>query len=176
MRRSAFVFFDDGWKPNWQTKWMKPGFRHCFVAVPDDRGDGWNIVEWCWGRLCVDRADVSGLVERLVANDGRIAVEARIRRGRGRFPVALWPMSCVTMVKAVLGINAPLVMTPHRLYRLLSRDTIWADGHAEGNESRPDVQGDAPRGDAGRQGRADRPGEDGTGARDRAQAEKEAER
>lgn len=101
-------------------RWLRTGFRHCFVAVDD--GVEWLTIDPLLYRLEV-RA--SGL-----PSDFDLAAEYR-RMGLTvaevipapvplrRAPLGLF--TCVETAKRLLGIRAPLVVTPWQLYRLVSR-------------------------------------------------------
>lgn len=99
---------------------LRPGFRHCFAALPD--GDGWILYE-----PLSDRTEISTVrnidADRLAdvyRRHGCAVVAWRIgpSRARALFP---GPFTCVAAVKRVLRIHAPFAVTPYRLYRHLIR-------------------------------------------------------
>lgn len=98
---------------------LKPGFRHCFAVVRDPKGP-WILVDPARG---VPRLSVIGLedfdVARFYRDMGLTAVETARADAPLYFP---WTTAtCVGMVKAVIGLRAPLVVTPYGLYRRLTR-------------------------------------------------------
>lgn len=105
----------------WWLRFLKPGFRHCFVALDD--GVHWIVVD-----PLAPFTDVS-VVDRTVVPDlpewfralGLCVVEASVRRGLVR-PAPWRPFTCVEAVKRVLGLRAPFVFTPRQLFERLDRD------------------------------------------------------
>lgn len=100
---------------------LKPGFRHCF-AVLESR-DGWVIYNPLSHRTEI--AIIGGVSGMEIMN---------CYRGQG-FRVVPWAISpvrprpapwglytCVEAVKRVLGIHAPLVVTPWNLYNFLKSE------------------------------------------------------
>lgn len=112
MTRVLVVFFDP---PEPRYGWLlKPGFRHVFAIVDD--GAYW---------IMVDARDGSPVIQVLQTSDYDIAAFYRGESGytvveTGQVGPLHWPLiatNCVGMVKAVLGLNAPLAITPWQLYR-----------------------------------------------------------
>ncbi|MFN4090823.1 MAG: hypothetical protein ACK4QW_17510 [Alphaproteobacteria bacterium] len=97
------------------------GFRHCFVLV--ERPDRTVLIDPLSDRLIVESFAEIGLDEAAAQwrAAGFTVVPASIRDPARPAPAA--PMSCVEVVKRVLGIHARHVVTPHQLYRLLLRET-----------------------------------------------------
>lgn len=105
----------------WPLLMLRPGYRHCFCLVRDDTL--WSLCDPLKTRIAL-RA-VSGLSEadllRLFETQGAtvlrgcVAPEARDRR------VRLRPMTCVEVVKRILNLDLPWVLTPYQLYRSLLR-------------------------------------------------------
>ena len=120
-RQQAWIVFGGRADHLWQ-RLLRRGFRHCFAALEDARG--WTVLDPLTGRLLVARLDVPpgfdlpGFYRRA----GLLPV--------GPFPLdepALGPalrgapISCVSICRAVLGPHAPFAMTPHGLFRALTR-------------------------------------------------------
>lgn len=100
-------------------KILRPGFRHCFVAVC--RNDHWIICD----PLC-HRTDLLVIGSEAAADlgdwyrcHGLTVVATHVRPAPPRF-APLRPFTCVEAVKRVLGIHARSVNTPWQLYRYLS--------------------------------------------------------
>jgi hypothetical protein len=101
-------------------RWLRPGFRHCFVAVDD--GAGWLTVDTLLHRLEVRATglpsafDLAGEYRRMGLTVTEV-VPAPVPLRRA--PVGVF--TCVETAKRLLGIRAPWVVTPWQLHRLVSR-------------------------------------------------------
>jgi hypothetical protein len=114
----ALLVFSGRTGVSW-LRWLRPGFRHCFVAVDD--GVEWLTIDPLLHRLEV-RA--SGL-----ASDFDLAAEYR-RLGLvvvevipAPVPLRRAPLgvfTCVETAKRLLGMRARWVITPWQLYRFVS--------------------------------------------------------
>lgn len=102
---------------------LRPGFRHCFVAVRQDQA--WVILDPLAHQTHLGL--VSGLDAAALADFYRSrclhVVETWVRTAPQRIaPLRLY--TCVEAVKRVLGIHAPRVLTPWQLYRWLTRSSV----------------------------------------------------
>lgn len=99
---------------------LKPGFRHCFVAVC--RNDHWVICDPLCHRtdLLVISKDAAADLDGWYRLHGLTVVATSVRPTPPRL-APLRPFTCVEAVKRVLGIHARSVNTPWQLYRYLSR-------------------------------------------------------
>ena len=98
--------------------WLRSGFRHCFVVVRDPDGE-WLACDWLVGRMSFrvyGQQTPQTLIERFVAAGHRVAAVPAIRHGRRAW---LRPMTCVEVVKQVIGIGTVRPLTPYGLYREL---------------------------------------------------------
>lgn len=99
---------------------LRRGFRHCFVVL--SAGPRWLACEPLKDRIELAVLDLPREfnLARFYGEQGhRVLVGHRPPPGpRRRF--ALAPLTCVTVVKRLLGINAPWVWTPFQLYAHLS--------------------------------------------------------
>jgi len=117
MRRAVVVFTHQGSSIfDWA---LHPLFRHCFVVVQDDKGP-WILINPENGVptmsiIGLGDFDVVGFYQKM----GLTAVEVQRPCEPPHRPLTL--TNCVGMVKAVLGLRAPLVLTPYALYRRLIR-------------------------------------------------------
>lgn len=115
----ALVVFENNTRLS-GLRWLRTGFRHCFVAL--QRDEVWVVcnpfshytdldvvIGWTGARLGAWYRQHGFLVVETVA---RVPAErcAPIR-----------PFTCVEVVKRVLGVRAPWVLTPWQLYRHLTR-------------------------------------------------------
>lgn len=100
------------------SRFLKPGFRHCFVCVHD--------VNNIWIRI----DGQAGLPEIRTEAAGDVDLAAHFRAlgftvidvagvGRQSPHTPLMLGTCVGAAKRVLGINARFVLTPWQLYRRL---------------------------------------------------------
>jgi len=108
------------------SRWLKPGFRHVFVAVclEDPAAPAhscWLRLDWQTGEVAVEL--VAGATFDLAGHyrdAGFTVVETETRDGeQGWCPLDV--ISCVGLAKMILGIRAPFVLTPFSLFRWLDR-------------------------------------------------------
>lgn len=116
--REALVAFGDA-HDLWWLRILKPGFRHCFVALSD--GGCWVVLD--------PLSHATAIAVHPPIPAGRLAA---FYRGRGLAVVAVrpripprraapWrPYTCVEAVKRVLGIQDGRIHTPWQLYRHLT--------------------------------------------------------
>jgi hypothetical protein len=103
--------------------WLRPlrrGFRHCFVVIRMQ--SVWLACEPLKDRIELDALAVPDdfdLPTFYCQQGHRVLLGERVRM-RARARIALAPLTCVTVVKRLLGIDAPWVWTPWQLYAHLS--------------------------------------------------------
>lgn len=116
-RRALVVF--SGRSELWWLRLLKPGFRHCLVAVADPAG--WIVVDPLSHRTDVALLplepgfDLAGWYRAA----GLAVVETTTGSPAPR-PAPWRPYSCVEAVKRVLGIHAGAVLTPWQLYKFIT--------------------------------------------------------
>lgn len=107
--------------------WLRPGFRHCFCLTGSDRR--WTLCDPLKSHLAlasIDGLSASELAARL-GHDGRAVLHGSLGRAATRASLGLGPLTCVEIVKRLLGLQARSVLTPYQLYRRLLRpDPGWA--------------------------------------------------
>lgn len=103
----------------WWLRGLRPGFRHCFVALSD--GDGWIVVDPMSHRTLVRREAVADLAP-FYAGHGIIVLPTRMRAVVPPRTAPWRPYTCVEAVKRILGVRAPWVLTPWQLYRHLEKE------------------------------------------------------
>lgn len=117
----AWIVFGGRADHLWQ-RLLRRGFRHCFAALEDARG--WTVLDPLTGRLLTARLEVPPGFDlpEFYRRAGLLPVgpfaleEGDLGPGlRGA------PFSCVALCRAVLGPHAPFAMTPHGLFRALSK-------------------------------------------------------
>lgn len=118
--REAVVVFADGCGPAF-LRALRPGFRHCFVAVASQ--DQWVLCDPLLHRtdLVAFEASSAADIVRLYEDLGLVALRTRIRPDPV-FCVRVRPFTCVEVVKRVLGIDAPFIITPWQLFREISTE------------------------------------------------------
>ena len=133
-----YVVFTDYERETWYTRFLKPGYGHCYLV----RWDGYN-----WIRVRPDLSKVhievlpvieSDAVEQVVLGNTAVLVEVPSEDLRIRLPWMVTIASCVEGVKAILGIRAVHILTPYQLFRYLvarKHERWWrrrADRRTEG--------------------------------------------
>lgn len=99
---------------------LKPGFRHCFVLISGARAGEWVCLDpqshrircesWCYSPLFDPAAYYRAIGYHCVWADYPASVAHHIRLG---------PMSCVELIKRLLGVSGFWIVTPWQLYRTL---------------------------------------------------------
>lgn len=115
--RAVVVF--SGRTDLWWLRLLKPGFRHCFVALAG--AGGWVVIDPL--SHYTEIAPLALPAEYDMAGWYRAAGLVAVEAAPGlppRVPAPWRPYSCVEAVKRVLGLHAPRVMTPWQLYQLLA--------------------------------------------------------
>ena len=114
----AFVVFV-GQADFYWLRWLKPGFRHCFVLLND--GERWISIDPLMNHMDVQvhsvpyNFDMGAWLE----DRGHRVVPADLCRSHER-PAPFMAFTCVEAVKRVLGLHDWRVMTPWQLYKRLA--------------------------------------------------------
>ncbi len=114
----ALVVFSGRTDLRW-LRLLKPGFRHCFVAIHDGRH--WLTLDPLASRteLRVEPVPPDADLAAWYRGLGLTVVETAIARPVR--PAAWAPFTCVEAVKRAIGLQAWWVVTPWQLYRRLAR-------------------------------------------------------
>jgi hypothetical protein len=98
---------------------LRPGFRHCFAAL--QIGDGWVACDPLKDRIQLALVPRPGDFDlaAFYASQGHRVLVGRTVGERPRAPGLPTLLTCVAIVKRLLGIRAPTVVTPWQLYRHL---------------------------------------------------------
>ena len=119
--RLALVVFVNRADSLW-LRGLRPGFRHCFVALRDEG-------TWLACDALKDRLELSVLpispefnLASFYAKRGHTVLLGTTRPNLPRRPLAVAPLTCVTIAKRLLGVRAPWVVTPWQLCRHLKSD------------------------------------------------------
>lgn len=116
---SALVVFAD----HAGCPWLRPlrrGFRHCFVVLR--AGSVWLACDPLKDRIELDALELPGEFDlaAFYREQGHRVLEGQRPPPGKRRRFALAPLTCVTVVKRLLRIDAPWVWTPWQLYTHLS--------------------------------------------------------
>lgn len=100
------------------ARFLKPGFRHVFVAVQN--GNYWIMVDGCEGVPVVEVIAPSDFdMAEYFRAMGFTVVETEQRGKAPGAPLAV--ANCVGLAKAVLCLRAPFAITPYGLYKHLRK-------------------------------------------------------
>jgi hypothetical protein len=113
--RSALVVFVDHTECHW-LRTLKPGFRHCFVAL--QHGSAWLICDSLKSHMeltLVHPPEAFDLAQYYVDQGHRVLL-GRTALLVPRTGVSIAPLTCVTIAKRLLGVRAPRVWTPWQLF------------------------------------------------------------
>jgi hypothetical protein len=117
-RPRALVVFEDRPGPP-ILRLLRPGFRHCFCVVGSDRA--WTICDPLKTRIEI--VPLLGFGESQLAahyrRTGRVVLAGNVVAGTAPRRACLRPVTCVEVVKRVLNVEAPSVLTPFQLHRAL---------------------------------------------------------
>lgn len=115
MTKAVVVFSNEG--THWLAPVLKPGFRHCAVAVQS--GGYWVGIDPRMGTPAITvYADAGQDIAAEFRAAGHIVVETEVSDTETRWPFAL--ANCVGVVKAIIGVRDLTVWTPFQLYRYLT--------------------------------------------------------
>lgn len=116
--RVALVVFS-GAAHLWWLRLLRPGFRHCFVALRF--ADSWVVVDPMAHQteVAVFAAAPLAAVADAYRRLGMTVVACPVRPAPRR-PAPWRPFTCVEAAKRLLGLRAARVFTPWQLYRHIS--------------------------------------------------------
>lgn len=119
--RQALVVFEDRDEGDW-LKYLRPGFRHCFCVL--GTGDVWTIIDPLKSKIelaiCTGVAPTD-LAHRYHATGRQVLVGTRQEAPINKTFLPR-PLTCVEIVKRLLDLDAPAVLTPWQLYRTLAHE------------------------------------------------------
>ena len=105
----------------WWLRFLKKGFRHCFVCIDD--GERWVALDPLAHRMEIGILPMSSDfdLKEWLEGQGFTVAAAQVDREATK-PAPVMPYSCVEAIKRVLGIRARSVVTPWGLYRFLKEN------------------------------------------------------
>lgn len=115
----AIVVFEDRSEVK-SLAWLRHGFRHCFCLVR--RPAGWMVCDPLKALVTLDVVEPYAEPDLLdhYGHMGMRAIVGDCRPVAGRWS-AVRPLTCVELVKRIVGLHDPSVWTPYQLYRALLR-------------------------------------------------------
>lgn len=115
-KRALVVFCDT--TELWWLRFLRHGFRHCFVALGDGRS--WITIDPLSHRTDIAAHPVHAGhdLAAIYRSHGLTVVETYLREAPLR-PAPWRPFTCVEAVKRVLGLHEPWLLTPWQLHRFL---------------------------------------------------------
>ena len=118
----ALAVFVDHTECGWLRR-LRPGFRHCFVALRD--GAIWLCCDPLKDGIELSILPVAPWFDlaHFYAERGHTVLLGTTQPNLPRRPLAIAPLTCVTIAKRLLGVRAPWVITPWQLCRLLQDRT-----------------------------------------------------
>ena len=116
--RRALVVFEDRDDAR-LLRLLRPGFRHCFCLTGE--GLRWTLCDPLKSRLAVANVDgaSAAALARHLAGEGRAVLYGVVGEPAPCGPLEVRPLTCVEIVKRLVGVSASGVLTPHQLYRSL---------------------------------------------------------
>lgn len=115
MPRTALVVFVDQTECPW-LRVLRRGFRHCFAAVSD--GSSWIVCDPLKDRMEIRllRLPADFDLAGFYAGKGYEVLIGQVRRVSCRDRLTVAPLTCVAVVKRILGLRATCVLTPRQLF------------------------------------------------------------
>lgn len=119
MNKAIIIFSDNSGV--WWLKWLKPGFRHCFMILETDRGCLWidPLSQQLTIKILADH-ELNALI-RWYREMGMRVLTTTVNTS-GLQPHNWSPMTCVEVVKRLVGLRDPFVWTPWQLYQKIKKN------------------------------------------------------
>ena len=119
--KEAWVVFSGQTDLPW-LKFLKPGFRHCFVLLND--GEHWVSLDPLsnYTDVMVHNVPPQFNLPLWLKDRGHKVLPAAMERHKRPAPCMVF--TCVEAVKRVVGIHKRFILTPWQLYRHLSSNTL----------------------------------------------------
>lgn len=117
---TALVVFSEN-SGMWWLRFLKAGYRHCFVILETDRGCVW--VDPLSNSLTIkmlEGYELAGLLQ-WYRQMGMKVVRVEVEHVKSK-PFTWAPMTCVEVVKRLIGLRDCLVLTPWQLFNELNKN------------------------------------------------------
>jgi len=117
---TALVVFSDN-AGAWWLRLLKPGFRHCFVILETDRGCIWlDPLSNGFTVKPLEGYEMAGLL-KWYKDQGMRVLKVNVNETSSH--THSWaPMTCVEVVKRLIGLHEALVLTPWQLYQTINKN------------------------------------------------------
>ena len=105
----------------WWLRFLKKGFKHCFVVLSNDKNCVIVDPICCRTEICVFPFVEPEKIKKFFEANHYTVVETFLRHPDIRkFSFGIF--SCVEVAKRVLGIHDKTIQTPYKLYRFLKNE------------------------------------------------------
>jgi len=131
-KQKAWVVFSTHTDLPW-LKFLKSGFRHCFVLLHD--GQGWISIDPLSAYMEVQSYPHLGArydLPQWLVGQGYHVVRADINTRHKKSAPAM-VFTCVEAIKRILGIHRRFIVTPWQLYRFLEKQNKHQTKHQTQN-------------------------------------------
>ncbi len=114
-------------------RFLKPGFRHCLLILND--GTNWLTVDPRAPQtdIIIHTAPLNFDLPLWIEDLGYTVLKTPIYAPQS--PAPWLSVGCVGTIKRVLGLHAPLIFTPHQLYRYLKKTHQNSPEHSKGSQT-----------------------------------------
>ncbi len=131
--QKAWVVFSGNTELFW-VRFLRPGFRHCYLVLHD--GTHWISLDPLASHmeLTVHELPAEFDLPAWLAQQGQRIVPAQMKRLKRAAPWSA--LSCVEVIKRMLGIHKFTLLTPWQLYRYLAaQNNLTTFQHRKGDTS-----------------------------------------
>lgn len=105
---------------HWLIKYLQPGFKHVYAMQLSEGGYMWQVVNCNRSHMTLDLVSVDNYPHpRAYAAHGSTVIPVTAVIDVKKIRASIGVMSCVEVVKAVLGIKAMSVFTPYQLFKYI---------------------------------------------------------
>ena len=119
MNKAVLVFCDN--QGIWWLRFLKKGFRHCFIILETDRELIWiDPLSSGVSIKTIKPMEMSVLIE-FYERKGMYVLVHEMKEIETRYPFPIGVFSCVEMIKRLIGLRDLRVQTPWQLYKFINR-------------------------------------------------------
>lgn len=117
-----FLVFSNSRGTNTLTPFLQDGFKHVYAMKKTDAGLMWIVVDCVASHLIVKLETVDKYPHpRVYAGEDAVILPVKARITPQSIRMTFGFISCVEIVKAVIGLKAGYIWTPYQLYKYLTR-------------------------------------------------------
>lgn len=116
----AYVVFVDN-VSLWWLRFLKKGFRHCYVVLKLNRGTHWIELNPYSNQLILKEFYISEKSDELfILNEDKNIKICKVKIENAPLKCApLGFFTCVEFIKRIIGIHNVMIITPYQLYKKL---------------------------------------------------------